>query len=226
MIYALYGFIFGCLIPYIARRFAKFMPATLAYALYRIVKPNKKVSKAKRKASPRYGKLMHKYFMRSLGWGVVTAALSYLAYTEAGYSAAPWYLAYIWILLLLTEIDNRMFLLPDILTYPLLLIGLCFALFNGYSVNPAESIIGAVGGFVLPVAASLLFVWKNKDAFGGGDIKLLTALGAWLGLEKLLYVIVLSSILFLMWALVRRRRVGAYGPAIAIAAIMVAFYYF
>lgn len=226
MIYALYGFILGCLIPYIARRFAKFMPATLAYALYRIVKPNKKVSKAKRRASPRYGRLMHQYFMRSLGWGVVTAALSYLAYVEAGYSAAPWYLAYIWILLLLTEIDNRMFLLPDILTYPLLLIGLSFALFNGYGVNPAESIIGAVGGFVLPVAASLLFVWKNKDAFGGGDIKLLTALGAWLGLERLLYVIVLSSILFLAWALIRRRRVGAYGPAIAIAAIMVAFYYF
>lgn len=36
MSYALCGFVWGLFIPYIARRFAKFMPATFAYALFDI----------------------------------------------------------------------------------------------------------------------------------------------------------------------------------------------
>ena len=101
------------------------------------------------------------------------------------------------------------------------------ASFSGWGhISGAESALGAVGGYFLPVLVSLLFVWKNKDAFGGGDIKLLAALGAWLGFEKLLYVIVVSAVLFILYAAIKRQRSGAYGPAIAIAGIIVAFYFF
>lgn len=226
MIYALYGFVFGLLIPYLARRFAKFMPATFAYAIYRIILPNKIVSRAKRKDNPLYRKLMNRYLMRSLGWGIVTAALSYLIVDKFSDYNAFWSLSFVWILLLLTEIDNRMFLLPDILTIPLLLLGFAFAVTVGVWVDPLESAMGALAGYFLPVVASLLIVWKNKDAFGGGDVKLLSALGAWLGVENLLYVIILSTLLFMAWALIKKQRSGAYGPAIAIAAIIVAFYVF
>ena len=61
-----------------ARRFYKFMPATMAYAVYRLVKPNQPVSKQKRADNPRYGKLVRRYLMRSVGWGILAAALSYL----------------------------------------------------------------------------------------------------------------------------------------------------
>lgn len=226
MIYALYGLIFGLLIPYFARRFSKFMPATPGYALYRIIKPNKSVNRAKKKTNPQYIKLMNKYLMRSIGWGIVTSALSYLAVERFGLEHICWYLSFIWILLLLTEIDNRMFLLPDILTIPLLLLGFAFAVFFGIWATPVESVIGALGGYIVPVFASLFLVWKNKDVFGGGDIKLLTALGAWLGLELLMYVIVLSCIIFGVYALMKRKRAGAFGPALATAAIMIAFYFF
>ena len=59
MIYAVYGFVAGFLIPYMSRRFAKFMPATPAYALYRLVKPNKTARKVK--FSTRYKQLKRKY---------------------------------------------------------------------------------------------------------------------------------------------------------------------
>ena len=49
MPYIFIGFAFGFAIPYLARRFSKFMPATFACALYRIFRPNKTVSKEKRK---------------------------------------------------------------------------------------------------------------------------------------------------------------------------------
>ena len=160
MWYAVYGFVFGMLIPYMSRRFSKFMPATMAYAVYRLVKPNQTVSKQKRAENPRYGKLVRRYLMRSVGWGILAAALSYLALHKFGSQYIGWHLAFIWILLLLTEIDNRMQLLPDILTVPLLLLGVAYAAFTGSWVVPAESAWGAGLGYLVPAAASLPFVFQ------------------------------------------------------------------
>lgn len=223
MSYIFWGFLFGVLIPYMARRFAKFMPATAAYALYRLLWPVKTVSDERKRANPAYQKLMSAYVMRSLGYGIITAAISYAAYWQFGAAHLWWYLAFIWILLLLTEIDYKTMYLPDILTFPLLLAGFLYAVLVGVWVGPAESSIGAAAGYVLPVFASLFLVWKHKDVFGGGDIKLLSAAGAWLGVELLLYVILLSCLVFGIYALIRRQRAGVFGPAIAISAIIVAF---
>lgn len=154
------------------------------------------------------------------------AAISYLAAERFSDVYIVWYLGLIWTLLLLTEIDNRMMLLPDILTVPLLIAGFAYSVFVSQWVIPAESVLGAVTGYMLPVVASAFLVWKNKDAFGGGDIKLLAALGAWLGMELVIYTMILASVLFVLYALARRMRVGAFGPAITIAAIMIAFYFF
>lgn len=224
MVYILWGFLFGILIPYMARRFAKFMPATAAYALYRLLWPVKTVSDERKRRNPCYQKLMSAYVMRSLGYGILTAAISYGAFGRFGAESIWWYLAFIWILLLLLEIDYKTMYLPDILTFPLLLTGFLYAVLIGVWVGPAESSIGAAAGYVLPVFASLLLVWKNKDVFGGGDIKLLSAIGAWLGVESLLYTIILSCLIFGIYALLKRQRSGAFGPAIAIAAIIVAFF--
>lgn len=224
MVYILWGFLFGILIPYMARRFAKFMPATAAYALYRLLWPVKTVSDERKRRNPCYQKLMSAYVMRSLGYGILTAAISYGAFWRFGAESIWWYLAFIWILLLLLEIDYKTMYLPDILTFPLLLTGFLYAVLIGVWVGPAESSIGAAAGYVLPVFASLLLVWKNKDVFGGGDIKLLSAIGAWLGVESLLYTIILSCLIFGIYALLKRQRSGAFGPAIAIAAIIVAFF--
>lgn len=224
MLYALYGFVFGMLIPYLSRRFEKFMPATFAYAIYRIIKPNKKVSATKCRQNQNYRKFFKKYFYRSVLWGIVGAGLSAMAALYLGREHLAWYLFFIWSLLLLTEIDYRMYLLPDIITIPLLLIGFCYAVVVGDWVVPAESAFGALLGYFLPVIASLFLVWKDKDMFGGGDIKLLAAIGAWLGFEKLITVILIAVVIFGFYALIRRQRSGAFGPAIAIAAIAVALY--
>lgn len=230
MIYAFYGLIFGLLIPYLARRFAKFMPATPAYALYRIIYPTKRTSKAKRRNNPKYQKLMRRYFMRSVGWGIISAALSYAAYIIFDLKQVCWLLAFIWILLLLYEIDERMFLLPDILTIPLLITGFAYSCFcletnNTYLLSPAQlSALGAAAGYILPVIASALLVWKYPEAFGGGDIKLLSACGAWLGLTSVPQLILLSTVVFAIILLGKRQRSGAFGPAITIAALGLVFF--
>lgn len=166
MSYIFWGFLFGVLIPYMARRFAKFMPATAAYALYRLLWPVKTVSDERKRANPAYQKLMSAYVMRSLGYGIITAAISYAAYWQFGAAHLWWYLAFIWILLLLTEIDYKTMYLPDILTFPLLLAGFLYAVLVGVWVGPAESSIGAAAGYVLPV-------WPA--CFWSGNIKTFSA---------------------------------------------------
>lgn len=224
MVYAFYGFLFGFLIPYLSRRFQKFMPATPAYAIYRIFRPNKSVSCAKKNRNPRYKPLIKKYFYRSLVWALISAALSYAVFYRFGSYNIVWYLTFFYILLLLTEVDYKMFLLPDILTVPLIITGFLYSVIVGDWVNPASSSFGAAAGYVIPVTASLFIVWKNKDAFGGGDIKLLTGVGAWLGLNNIVYVILLSCATFAIYALLTKKRAGAFGPAIVFATIIVAFF--
>ena len=225
MFYVLSGFVFGCLIPYIARRFAKFMPATFAYALVEIFRAGKRLSSAKRQ-DERYAKLKNKFLWRSFVWGIVTATLSAAALWRFGANGICWYLFFIWSLLLMTEIDWRMFLLPDILTVPLLIVGFVCASFVADWTFAADSALGAAVGYFMPVLATLLLVWKDKDMFGGGDIKLLAAIGAWFGVEKLIYTILLSVVFFVLYAVLWKKHSGAYGPAAAVAAIVVAFYFF
>ncbi len=219
MIYAVYGFLFGMLVPAMARKFEKFMPATAAVAVWSLFKIAKK-PKAKR---ARHSVLTKKLAWRSVVYGFVVSGISYLAAYKFGTEHIAWYLFFFWSLFLLSEIDARMYLLPDVLTIPLLILGFAYAVFVSVWVGSGESVIGAIGGYFLPLIASLFVVWKHQNAFGGGDVKLLAAIGAWFGLEKLLYVIILSTVLFFIYALVKRRREGAYGPAISAAAIVVAF---
>ena len=146
MSYIFWGFLFGVLIPYMARRFAKFMPATAAYAFYRLLWPVKTVSDERKRANPAYQKLMSAYVMRSLGYGIITAAISYAAYWQFGTAHLWWYLAFIWILLLLTEIDYKTMYLPDILTFPLLLAG--FICRFGRCVGRTGGKLNRCGGWV------------------------------------------------------------------------------
>ena len=88
---------------------------------------------------------------------------------------------------------------------------------------PSLGIKSRLIGCVIVSVPMLLLALIVPGGFGGGDIKLLSAAGAWLGVELLLYVILLSCLVFGIYALIRRQRAGAFGPAIAISAIIVAF---
>ena len=209
------AFVLGFMTPYMARRFAKFMPVTLAGAVVELLR------REKRHKDYRKNKLYKKLQWRSLMFGLVNALLTFAAWK---YFAKPeMIIVFIWFLFVLAEIDKRMFVLPDILTIPLLLIGLATAYGDSGIIAADDSLFGALVGYFLPVLVSLLIVWYKKDAFGGGDIKLLAAMGAWLGLYGLLLVITIASILGVVVALIQRKRAVAFGPMLAIAGIIVVF---
>ena len=229
MTYIIIGFIFGFTIPYLARRFAKFMPATMPYALYRIFKQNKTVSKEKRKQNNKYLKLKQKYMMRSLGWGIVVSSFCFYTSLSMQPNDVSWFVFLIMMLFLLMEIDNRMMLLPDLITLPLLISGFAYASFNGFILGDditlavQNSVLGSIFGYTIPTIAALFMVRKNSEAFGGGDIKLLSAIGAWVGLATIQTIILISCIVFAISCFINKKRVGAFGPSIVIATLITIF---
>jgi len=232
MIYIAIGFVLGFTIPFLARRFSKIMiqTPTMAYALYRIFKINKSVSREKRLKNHKYLHLRNRYFMRSLGWGIISSAILFLTSTATPSSEMPWLTFFIMTLLVLAEIDKRIQYLPDILTSPLLILGFAHAVFStsflGSTIIEAtqNSALGAIYGYFLPVIASLLLIKKHPDNFGGGDIKILAAVGAWLGVENIPFVILLSCLFFAISLFITKKRQAAFGPSIVFASLFILFF--
>lgn len=229
MTYIVYGFIFGCLIPYLARRIGKLMPATMGYILLKVFIPSHYMPWSKLNQNQKYMHLFRRYLMRSLGWGIFTAAATYLFTVCFDHYYTWWYISFLWILLLLVEFDKRFMLLPDILTLPLLVLGFAYAAQHGTWLATTDlsfisyeqnSVIGAMVGYIMPVVASMFIVWKYPEAFGGGDIKLLCAIGAWVGAEIIPYIILGSCVLFAVSCLINRKRVGPFGPAIVYSTLI------
>ncbi|MEO1420325.1 MAG: prepilin peptidase, partial [Pseudomonadota bacterium] len=96
-----------------------------------------------------------------------------------------------WYLIPLAAIDIDQQLLPDILTLPLLWIGLTLSLFypteyQTLFVSPTDAIIGALAGYLSLWSIYQGFrILTGKEGMGYGDFKLLAALGAWLGWQSL-----------------------------------------
>ncbi|MDH3325443.1 MAG: A24 family peptidase [Gammaproteobacteria bacterium] len=99
-----------------------------------------------------------------------------------------------WSLIALSMIDYDTQLLPDVITLPLLWLGLILSLWAVF-VDPATSIVGAVSGYlILWMVFQLFKLVTGKDGMGFGDFKLLAVLGAWLGWQLLPAIILLSSL--------------------------------
>ncbi|WP_432768159.1 MAG: prepilin peptidase [Sphingopyxis sp.] len=109
-----------------------------------------------------------------------------------------------WLLLPLLLLDARHFWLPDPLNLLLAGTGLLVA---GPLMGTAlaDRWIGAVaGGVVLALIAWGYRRARGADGMGGGDPKLVAAIGAWLGWQPLPLVLLLASLGGLAWALTTR----------------------
>ncbi len=91
-------------------------------------------------------------------------------------------------------IDATHKLLPDQITLPLLWGGLLLNTF-GLFVPLHDAVWGAIGGYLSLWCGYWGFkLLTGKEGMGYGDFKLLAALGAWMGWQSLLVIILLSSL--------------------------------
>lgn len=135
-------------------------------------------------------------------------------------------------LVVLAFVDARTKLLPDVLTLPLLWLGIVIQLFpETRTIGIELSVIGAVAGYLpLWLLAQAYRLIRGRDGLGMGDLKLLAAMGAWSGPFVLPQVLLLAALLaiavFVIERLVHRSAGGfheerPFGPAIVAAYFIV-----
>ena len=111
-----------------------------------------------------------------------------------------------WWLLLTAALDLEEQWLPDLLTFPLIPLGLGAA-WAGLGPPLDERLWGAGIGWVSLEAIRLIYrVSRGRDGMGGGDPKLFAAAGAWAGVWNLPVILLTAGLLGIAAALAMLRR--------------------
>ena len=133
----------------------------------------------------------------------------------------------IWGLISLSMIDFKTTLLPDNITLPLLWLGIIANYFNTFC-TLEDSILGAVFGYLsLWLVFHVFRLITGKEGMGYGDFKLLALLGAWLGWQYLITIILISSVVgsvigitLILTKVLKRDVPTPFGPYLALGGII------
>ncbi len=133
-------------------------------------------------------------------------------------------------MVVLFAIDLEHHLLPDAITLPGIIAGFLFSLL--FPPGPLASAIGIlVGGGSLWLIGEAYYRYAGQEGMGGGDVKMLAMIGAFLGWKLVLVTLVFSSIagavIGLLVILSRRgdlRYALPYGTFLALAGLIASLY--
>ena len=105
------------------------------------------------------------------------------------------YFAFFASLTLVSFIDLPHRIIPDVISLPGILVGLVISLLHP-QLFFKDSLIGVLlGGGSLYLVASVYHVVTKREGMGGGDIKLLAMIGAFIGWKGVLFTILCSSLI-------------------------------
>lgn len=126
------------------------------------------------------------------------------------------------ILLGIAMTDAREYLIPDEFSLGGLVVALVFSLADGLH-GLASAALGAVVGFAVLWLVGTLGTWVFKeDAMGGGDIKMMAMVGAFLGWQGVLLTIflgaLLGSLVFVPLLLAGQRKLVPFGIFLSVGA--------
>lgn len=165
-------------------------------------------------------------FIELLG-GVIVYAAYY--YSQSPFEFACLFVLFS-ILLVASVIDLYRYYLLDILTLPLLWLGLLVNINDQFAVL-SDAVLGAALGYVALFSIDYVFsIILKKQAMGMGDMKLMAALGAWLGWQDLPLLLFIGSILAIVLTGIRRLIRGRYkrqvpfGACLALAGVIMLLY--
>lgn len=182
-------------------------------------------------------KITFRYFIVEF----LTALLFLLLFGKFGLSFnLPIYLIFTCGLIIATFTDFEHWIIPDVVTCPGMILGLILSIvypnlqrilphWSKMCTSPWEgllaSLFGAISGgaflYLIGIVGKKAF---KKEAMGGGDVKLLAMVGAFLGWQMVALTIFLSSLFGSVVGIVIKLRKGQsyipYGPYLALGAIV------
>jgi leader peptidase (prepilin peptidase) / N-methyltransferase len=141
----------------------------------------------------------------------ICAALAVICGAAVGGSAAIATILLVFPMALITLIDHRHFIIPDLLSLPSIAIGLAVAALNTILLDHAIAALIAAG--VLWMLRFLYTKWRGIEGLGLGDVKLAAAAGAWLGLDALPITCLLATCAALVAVMLKG---GDTGPRTAV----------
>ena len=162
----------------------------------------------------------------------MTGLVSLALFLKFGLSLSYFiYFTFSGVLIVITFIDLQHRIIPDVITLPGIALGCVASLFLK-QISIIESLIGiAVGGGSLFLVAVGYYFLTKKEGMGGGDIKLLAMIGAFLGWKSVLLTVFISSALGSIVGLILMVKKGKdrkyavpFGPFLAIGALMYLFW--
>lgn len=161
----------------------------------------------------------------------ITAVISLLLFWKFGISL-KYLFAFIFSssLIVITFIDFDHQIIPDVITLPGIPLFFLMAVFF-MDISFLDALLGIViGGGCLFAIAFIYEVVAKREGMGGGDIKLLAMLGAFLGWKSLFFILFVSSLLgavvgvSLMIAKGRDMKYAVpFGPFLSVAAVVYLF---
>ena len=162
----------------------------------------------------------------------VTALASFSLFMKFGPSVQYlFFFAFLCSLIVITVIDLYHQIIPDVISLPGIAVGLLGAL-----VLPQRSFLQAflgmlLGGGSLFVVATVYQWVLKREGMGGGDVKLLAMIGAFLGWKAVILTIVLSSFIGSVAGILLMVAKGKdfkyaipFGPFLSLAAAIALFY--
>lgn len=163
---------------------------------------------------------------------LLTGLFALITWMEFGWTlSALIFFFFITALLVITFIDIDHRIIPDVISLPGIPVGFA-ASFVLHDVGWLNSLIGILigGGSLLLIAWGYQLI-RGKDGMGGGDIKLLAMIGAFLGWKGVLFTIMASSFTGTMVGIAMMLRAGKgmkmalpFGPFLATGAILYIFF--
>ena len=136
------------------------------------------------------------------------------------------YLIFVSLLMIITGTDINTCLIPDMVTYPGMAMGLILSLFI-----PGISFLRSIVGLLVCGGVVYLLAWASRGGMGGGDIKLMGMMGAFLGWDAGLLALFVGALLGSVVGIVRiasgkqkRRDPMPFGPFLAVGGLISAFF--
>lgn len=119
-------------------------------------------------------------------------------------------------------------IIPDVLSLPLIPLGLIAAFHPANEIGFLSSLIGGASGFLLFYMIALVYSrLTGKMGIGGGDIKLIAGIGTFVGVSGILYTILSSSVLALLLILMIRhdlKKEFPFGPFLIAGTLSYVFF--
>jgi len=127
-------------------------------------------------------------------------------------------------LVIITVVDIKHQIIPDVITLPGLALGLVA---GSYSIGYVNSFMG----FLLGCGLFYLVAFLSNGGMGGGDIKYIAAVGAFVGWQKVLLIIFIGAVLGTFVGLFQigvqkktRKNIIPFGPLLAVATLITLFH--